>query len=65
MSEKANKANQASLKSASLSERKKVLTSKDKWKLEPGNRYTADELKEMAQAVEVKIFPRKRLVMRY
>ena len=41
------------------------LATKDRWKNQPGHRYTPDEKKQMTEAAEVKIHRRKRVVMRF
>ena len=47
--------------SASLQAR---LAAKDLWKSEAGHRYTPEELKRMSEVADVKIYRRKRVVMR-
>ena len=42
----------------------KRLITKEKWKSQPGHRYTPEELERMSEAAEVKIHRRKRITMR-
>jgi hypothetical protein len=48
--------------SAALQDR---LAAKEHWKSQAGHRYTPEELKRMSEAADVKIYRRKRLVMKY
>ena len=65
MDQKASKTNEASLEKARIAQVQRRMAAKARWKTLSGNRYTADELKEMSKGVEVKILPRKRIVMKY
>ena len=38
-------------------------TAKERWKAQPGHRYTPEELKRMSKALDVTIQRRKRVVM--
>jgi len=40
------------------------LAAKARWKNQPGNRYTPEELKRMSEGADVKIYRRKRIVLR-